>query len=154
MCVNPWCTLIYTLDPGAGGRGRGDKVIGGGGGGGEPALGPLPETGLRIAMGPFVGDISTQVGWFHGVSIVYKTMQQGIWQWIRTYIHIQGSKIQVLGDQKISEDNQELRPGCPPDYQIICERIDPNIFIPTNLSSYLSLANKNSSMRTSTTYIK
>ena len=23
----------------------------------------------------------------------------------------------VLGDQKISEDNQELRPGCPPDYQ-------------------------------------
>ena len=41
------------------------------GGGGEPALGPLPETGLRIAMGPFAGDISTQVGWFHGVSIVY-----------------------------------------------------------------------------------
>ena len=25
----------------------------------------------------------------------------------------------VLGDQKISEDNQELRPGCPPDYQIL-----------------------------------
>ena len=24
----------------------------------------------------------------------------------------------VLGDQKISEDNQILRPGCPPDYQI------------------------------------
>ena len=24
----------------------------------------------------------------------------------------------VLDDQKISEDNQELRPGCPPDYQI------------------------------------
>ena len=24
----------------------------------------------------------------------------------------------VLGDQKISEDNQELRPGCPPEYQI------------------------------------
>ena len=23
----------------------------------------------------------------------------------------------VLGDQKISEDNQKLRPGCPPDYQ-------------------------------------
>ena len=48
----------------------------------------------------------------------------------------------ILGDQKISEDNQELRLGCPSDYQIFCERIDPNIFIPTNLSSYLSLANK------------
>ena len=59
----------------------------------------------------------------------------------------------VLGDQQISEDNQKLRPGCPPDYQISCERIDPNIFIPTNLSSYLSLTNKISSMRTSTTYI-
>ena len=54
----------------------------------------------------------------------------------------------VLGDQKISEDNQELRPGCPPDYQIFCERIDPKIFIPTNLSSYLSLMRM--SMRTST----
>ena len=40
----------------------------------------------------------------------------------------------VRGYQKISEDNQELRPGCPPDYQIFCERIDPKIFIPTNLS--------------------
>ena len=61
----------------------------------------------------------------------------------------------VLGDQEISEDNQELRPGCPPDYQIFCERIDPKMFIPTNLSSYFSLTNKNSSMRTSTstTYI-
>ena len=59
----------------------------------------------------------------------------------------------VLGDQKISEDNQELRPGCPPDYQIFCERIHSKNFIPTNLSSYLSLTNKNSSMRTSTTYI-
>ena len=59
----------------------------------------------------------------------------------------------VLGDQKISEDNQELRPGCPPDYQIFCERIDPKVFIPTNLSSYFSLTNKNSSVRTSTTYI-
>ena len=39
-----------------------------------------------------------------------------------------------LGNQKISEDNQELRPGCPPDYQIFCERIDPKIFIPTNLA--------------------
>ena len=58
----------------------------------------------------------------------------------------------VLGNQNISEDNQELRPGCPPDYQIFCERIDPNNIIPTNLSSYLSLTN-NSSMRTSTTYI-
>ena len=57
----------------------------------------------------------------------------------------------VLGDQKISEDNQELRPGCPHDYQIFCERIDPKVFIPTNLSSYLSLTNKNSSMGTSTT---
>ena len=25
----------------------------------------------------------------------------------------------VLGDQKISEENQEFRPGCPPDYQIL-----------------------------------
>ena len=54
----------------------------------------------------------------------------------------------VLGDQKISEDNQKLRPGCPPDYQIFCKRIDPKMFIPTNPSSYLSLTNKNSSMRT------
>ena len=59
----------------------------------------------------------------------------------------------VLGNQKISKDNQKLRPGCPPDYQIFCERIDPKMFIPTNLSSYLSLTNKNSSMRTSTTYM-
>ena len=68
----------------------------------------------------------------------------------------QGSKIQASwrpGDQKISEDNQELKSGCPPDYQIFCERIDPKIFIPTNLSSYLSHTSKNSSMRTSTTYI-
>ena len=34
-----------------------------------------------------------------------------------------------------------------------CETIDQIIFIPTNLSSYLSLTNKNSSMRTNTTYI-
>ena len=47
-------------------------------------------------------------------------------------------------DQKISEDNQELRPGCPPDCQIFCERIDPKIFIPKNLSSYVSLTTKNS----------
>ena len=59
----------------------------------------------------------------------------------------------LLGDQKISEDNQELRPGCPPDYQIFCESIDSQIFIPTNLSSYLFLINENSSMITSTTYI-
>ena len=59
----------------------------------------------------------------------------------------------ILGDQKISEDNQELRPGCPPDYQIFYESIDPKLFIPTNVSSYLSLTNKNSGMRTSTTYI-
>ena len=59
----------------------------------------------------------------------------------------------ILGDQKISEDNQNLRPNCPPDYQIFRERIDPKCFIPTNLSSYLSLTNKNSSVRTSTTYI-
>ena len=59
----------------------------------------------------------------------------------------------VLGDQKICEDNQKLRPGCPPDYQIFFERIDLKIVIPTNLSSYLSFTNKNSSMRTSTTYI-
>ena len=55
----------------------------------------------------------------------------------------------TLGDQKRSEDNQELRPGCPPDYQIVSERI----VIPTNLLSSLSLTNKHSSMRTSTTYI-
>ena len=74
------------------------------------------------------------------------------------YIAPQDSKIQdsdkcpcVLDDQKISEDNQKLRPGCPPDYQIFCERIDIQIFIPTNLSSYLSLTNKNSSTRTSAT---
>ena len=30
----------------------------------------------------------------------------------------------VLDNQKISEDNQELRPGCPPDYQMFCEIID------------------------------
>ena len=40
-----------------------------------------------------------------------------------------------------------------PDYQIFCKRIDPKLFIPTNLSSYPSLTNKNSSMRTDTTYI-
>ena len=60
----------------------------------------------------------------------------------------------VHGDQKIREDNQELRPGCPPDYQNFCERIYPKYFIPTNLSSYPSLTNKNSSMRISTTYIQ
>ena len=59
----------------------------------------------------------------------------------------------VLDIQKISEDNKNLRPGCPPDYQFFCERIDHKIFIPTNLSSYLSLTNKNRSMRTSTTYM-
>ena len=59
----------------------------------------------------------------------------------------------VLCDQKICEDNQKLRPGCPPDYQIFCERIDPKYFSPTNLSSYLSLTKKNSSMRTSTKYM-
>ena len=59
----------------------------------------------------------------------------------------------VLDDQNISEDNQKLRPGCPPDYQIFCERIEPTISIPTNLSAYLSLTNKNSSMRTNTSYI-
>ena len=29
----------------------------------------------------------------------------------------------VLGDQKMSEDNQELRPGCPPDYQIFVKEL-------------------------------
>ena len=43
----------------------------------------------------------------------------------------------ILGDQKISEDNQELRPGCPPDYQIFYERIDPTNFH-TNKSFKLS----------------
>ena len=82
---------------------------------------------------------------------------------INVKLSIQGSKIQasprprrprVLGDHKISEDNQELRPGCSPDYHIFCERIDPKTSIPTNLSSYHSLTNKNSTKRTSTTYIK
>ena len=56
----------------------------------------------------------------------------------------------------MSEDNRKLRPGCPRDYQIFCERIDPKIFIPTNLSTYLSLTNENISMRTiyNTTYIE
>ena len=58
-------------------------------------------------------------------------------------------RLRVLGDKKIREDNQKLRPGCPPDYQIFCEKI----VIPTKLSRYLSLSNKNSSMRTITTYI-
>ena len=58
----------------------------------------------------------------------------------------------ILCHQKISEENQKLRPGCP-DYQIFCERIDPKMFIPTNLSSYLRLTNKNSNARTRTTYI-
>ena len=58
----------------------------------------------------------------------------------------------VLDNQKMSEDNQKLRPGCPPDYQIFCERLDM-IFILTYLSSYLSLTKKKSSMRTKTTYI-
>ena len=60
----------------------------------------------------------------------------------------------VLDEHKLSKENQKLKPSCPSDYQIFCERIDPKIFIPTNLSSYFSLKNKNSSMRTSTTYIK
>ena len=53
------------------------------------------------------------------------------------------------------EDNQKLRPVCPLDYQIVCERIDTKIFIPTNLLSCLplSLTNENSSTRTSTTYM-
>ena len=41
----------------------------------------------------------------------------------------------VLDNQKMSEDNQKLRPGCPPDYQIFCERIDI-------IFSYLSLTKK------------
>ena len=28
----------------------------------------------------------------------------------------------VLDDQKMSEDNQKLRSGCPPDYQIFWEK--------------------------------
>ena len=59
----------------------------------------------------------------------------------------------VLCDQKIIEDNHKLRPGCPPDYQMFCGRIEPKIFTSTNLLSYLSLTNKNGSMTTSTTYI-
>ena len=59
----------------------------------------------------------------------------------------------LLNEQKRSEGNQKLRPGCPPDYQIFCERIDPKMFIPTNLSSYLSLINENSSVRTNITSI-
>ena len=59
----------------------------------------------------------------------------------------------VIDDQEMREDNQKLRPGCPPNYQICCERIEPKIFILTNLLSYLSLTNKNSSIRTNTTYV-
>ena len=58
----------------------------------------------------------------------------------------------VLDDQKISEDNQKLRPGCSPDYQFFYERIDPKMFILTSLklsSSY----NKNRSISTEITYI-
>ena len=29
----------------------------------------------------------------------------------------------VLSDQKVSEDNQKLRPGCPPDYQIFVKKL-------------------------------
>ena len=77
-----------------------------------------------------------------------------LWKGLVIYTRVAKFKcLRVLEDQKISEDNQEIRPGCPPDYQIFCERIDPKIIIPTNLSSHLSLTNKNSSMRTSTTYI-
>ena len=45
----------------------------------------------------------------------------------------------VLDDHKLSEDNQELRPGCPPDYQIFCERVDPKKFHP-NKSFKLSFS--------------
>ena len=31
----------------------------------------------------------------------------------------------------MNEENQNLRPGCSPDYQIFCERIDPKMFIQT-----------------------
>ena len=61
----------------------------------------------------------------------------------------------VLGVQKISEDNHKLRLAVLVLLitRFFCERIYPKMFIPTNLSSYRSLANKNNSMRTSTTYI-
>ena len=59
----------------------------------------------------------------------------------------------VLGVQKMSEDNQKLRPDCPPDNHIFCERIDGKIFILTNLSNYLSLTNKDSNMKTNIIYI-
>ena len=32
----------------------------------------------------------------------------------------------VLDDQKMSEDNQKLRSGCPPDYQIFWEKYFEN----------------------------
>ena len=54
----------------------------------------------------------------------------------------------------MSEDNQKLRPNCPPDYQSFSERIDPKMFILPSLSSYLSLTNKNSSLRIYTRYIQ
>ena len=38
----------------------------------------------------------------------------------------------VLDDQKKSEDNQKLRSGCPPDYQIFCEENILKIIIHTN----------------------
>ena len=34
----------------------------------------------------------------------------------------------VLDNQKMRQGNQKVRPGCPPDYQICCERIDPKHF--------------------------
>ena len=65
---------------------------------------------------------------------------------------LDGQKISE-DNQEISEDNQKLRPGSLSHYQIFCEIIYPEIVILTNLSSYLSLTNKNKRMRTNTTYI-
>ena len=53
----------------------------------------------------------------------------------------------VLNNQKMSEDNEKWLSS------FFCESIDTEIVILTNLSSYLSLTNKNSSMKTNTTYI-
>ena len=37
-------------------------------------------------------------------------------------LKLQGSKIRVSSTTKMSEDNQNFRSGCPPDYQMFCEK--------------------------------
>ena len=57
----------------------------------------------------------------------------------------------VLGDQKIIEDNQELRPGCSPDYHIFFVKELTQKFSSQLIFQVIFLfTNKNSSMRTYT----